>query len=212
MVQDAASRTLRSTVNTHTPRIQVILGSTRQGRAGEQVARWFADLAAQRDDVDVELVDLRDWPLPFFDSPTSPKRELSDDPRVRAWSAKVAEADGYVLVTPEYNYGYPAVLKNALDHLYYEWNDKPVGFVGYGGMAGGIRAVQQLRQVVVELGLVQTHAQVIIPKVFAAFDETGQPVDTFHPQMASALLDEVAEWATILQAKREQNKAELASA
>ena len=187
----------------HTPRIQVILGSTRQGRAGEQVARWFADLAAQRDDIDVELVDLRDWPLPFFDSPTSPKRELSDDPRVRAWSAKVAEADGYVLVTPEYNYGYPAVLKNALDHLYYEWNDKPVGFVGYGGMAGGIRAVQQLRQVVVELGLVQTHAQVIIPKVFAAFDDAGQPVDGFHPKMAATLLDEVAEWATLLQSKRD---------
>jgi NAD(P)H-dependent FMN reductase len=184
------------------PRIQVILGSTRQGRAGEQVARWFTDLAADRPDLDVELVDLRDWPLPFFDSPVSPKRELSDDPRVQAWAAKIAEADGFVFVTPEYNYGYPAVLKNALDTIYYEWNDKPVAFVGYGGIAGGIRAVQQLRQVVVELGLVQMHTQVIIPKVFAAFGDDGQPVDAGHARTASALLDQLAEWAPLLAAKR----------
>jgi len=201
-------------VNTRTPRIQVILGSTREGRAGEQVARWVADLAAQRSDVDIELVDLRDFPLPFFDSPVSPKRALSDDPRVQAWAAKVAEADGYIFVTPEYNYGYPAVLKNALDHLYYQWNDKPVGFVGYGGIAGGIRAVQQLRQVVVELGLVQVRTQVLIPKVFAAFADDGQPVDAMHATTASALLDEVADWARMLQAKREADASatELASA
>jgi NAD(P)H-dependent FMN reductase len=201
-------------VNTRTPRIQVILGSTREGRAGEQVARWVADLAAQRSDVDIELVDLRDFPLPFFDSPVSPKRALSDDPRVQAWAAKVAEADGYIFVTPEYNYGYPAVLKNALDHLYYQWNDKPVGFVGYGGIAGGIRAVQQLRQVVVELGLVQVRTQVLIPKVFAAFGDDGQPADAMHSKTASALLDEVADWARMLQAKREADASatELASA
>ncbi len=190
-------------MTTSTPRIHVILGSTREGRAGEQVARWFAGVAAQRPDVDIELVDLRDYPLPFFESPVSPKRALSDDPRVQAWAAKVAEADGYVFVTPEYNYGYPAVLKNALDHLYYQWNDKPVGFVGYGGVAGGIRAVQQLRQVVVELGLVQVRTQVLIPKVFAAFGDDDQPVDAMHAKTASALLDEVADWALTLRTKRD---------
>lgn len=184
------------------PQIQVILGSTRQGRSGEQVAKWFTGLAAQRSDIDIELVDLRDFPLPFFDSPTSPKRELSGDPSVQAWAAKVGAADGFIIVTPEYNYGYPAVLKNALDHLYYEWNDKPVGFVGYGGMAGGIRAVQQLRQVVVELGLLQTHAQVLIPRVFSAFDDDGQPLDAIHEGTASTLLDEVSDWARLLQVKR----------
>ena len=201
-------------MTTPSPRIHVILGSTREGRAGEQVARWVADLAAQRSDVDIELVDLRDFPLPFFDSPVSPKRALSDDPRVQAWAAKVAEADGYVFVTPEYNYGYPAVLKNALDHLYYQWNDKPVGFVGYGGIAGGIRAVQQLRQVVVELGLAQVRTQVLIPKVFAAFGDDGQPADAMHSTTASALLDEVADWARMLQEKRnaDASATELASA
>lgn len=201
-------------MSTRTPRIQVILGSTREGRAGDKVARWFVDLAAQRSDVEIELVDLRDFPLPFFDSPVSPKRALSDDPRVRAWAAKVDEADGYVFVTPEYNYGYPAVLKNAVDHIYYQWNDKPVGFVGYGGVAGGIRAVQQLRQVVVELGLAQVRTQVLIPKVFAAFDDAGQPVDAMHAKTAAALLDEVADWARMFQARRDAaaSAEELASA
>ncbi len=189
-------------MSTRTPRIQLILGSTREGRAGEQVAQWFAHLAAERDDVEIELVDLREFPLPFFDSPVSPKRRIGDDPRIQAWAAKVAEADGYIFVTPEYNYGYPAVLKNALDHLYYQWNDKPVGFVGYGGIAGGIRAVQQLRQVVVELGLAQVRTQVLIPKVFTAFGDDGQPVDAMHATTASALLDEVADWARMLQVKR----------
>ena len=189
-------------MNSSAPRIQVILGSTREGRAGEQVARWVTALATQRGDVQVELVDLRDYPLPFFESAVSPKRALSDDPRVQAWAAKIAEADGYVFVTPEYNYGYPAVLKNALDYLYYQWNDKPVGFVGYGGVAGGIRAVQQLRQVVVELGLIQVRTQVLIPRVFAAFGEDGQPIDAMHTTTASALLDEMADWARTLGAKR----------
>lgn len=194
------------------PRIQVILGSTRQNRAGELVAQWITGLAESRSDVDVELVDLREFPLPFFEAPMSPKRELADDPRVRAWAAKVAEADGYVLVTPEYNYGYSAVLKNALDSIYYEWNDKPVGLVGYGALGGGLRAVMQLRQVVVELGLVQTHAQVIMPWVSRAFDENGQPRDEMAGRMASAMLDEVVEWAHLLRAKRQAAEAQDQSA
>jgi NAD(P)H-dependent FMN reductase len=184
------------------PKIAVILGSTRQGRIGERVARWLLDQAAGRTDVQLELVDLRDFPLPFFDSPVSPKRAISDDPRVRAWAHKVSEADGYILVTPEYNFGYSAVLKNALDHLYYPWNDKPVGFVGYGGVSGGLRAVQQLRQVVVELGMVQTHAQVIIHRVGAAFGDNGQLPDPMLATAASDLLDEVVEWALLLRTKR----------
>lgn len=187
---------------TSNPRIQVILGSTRQGRSGDRVAQWFVDLAHQRPDLDAELVDLRDWPLPFFDSPTSPKRELSDDARVQAWADKVDAADGYVIVTPEYNFGYPAVLKNALDHLYHQWTGKPVAFVGYGGMSGGLRSVHQLRQVVVELGLTQLQAQVIIPRVFSAFDEQGRPVDPMHERTASTVLGEIAEWAELLRTRR----------
>ena len=192
-----------------TPRIQVILGSTRQNRAGEKVARWITDLADARTDMDAELVDLRDYPLPFFDSPFPPKRALPDDPQVQAWAAKVADADGFILVTPEYNYGYSAVLKNALDTLYYEWNDKPVGIVGYGAVGGGLRAVMQLRQVVVELGLVQANAGVIVPFAGRAFGEDGTPNEEVTERMANAMLTEVAGWLPTLQAKREA-KAEAA--
>jgi NAD(P)H-dependent FMN reductase len=118
------------------PNIQVILGSTRQGRSGEKVARWFMSHAEARADIDVELVDLRDWPLPFFDQQMPPMMGGYSDPEQQRWAEQVARADGYVLVTPEYNHGYPAVLKNALDHLFAEWNGKPVGFVGYGGPGG----------------------------------------------------------------------------
>ena len=133
------------------PHIQVILGSTRNGRLGDRVAAWFMGHASVRRDLTAELVDLRDWPLPFFDEPTPPIRGGYANPAQRAWAAKVEAADGYVFVSPEYNHGYTAVLKNALDHLYAEWTYKPAGFVGYGGLGGGIRAVEQLRQVVVEL-------------------------------------------------------------
>ena len=184
------------------PNIQIILGSTRQGRSGGKVARWFGDVAASRDDLNVELVDLRDWPLPFFDEPIPPMRRLGEDERIQAWAGKIREADGFVLVTPEYNHGYPAVLKNALDHLYYEWNDKPVGFVGYGGQSGGIRAVQQLRQVVIELAMVPMRQQVILPKVYTAFDDAGNITDEGLNRSASAVLDELVPWAELLQTRR----------
>ena len=177
------------------PHIQVILGSTRQGRHGDKVANWFMHHAGARDDISVELVDLADWPLPFFDSPVPPAYAPSPDPRTRAWAAKVAEADGYVLVTPEYNHGYPAVLKNALDHLYREWNGKPVGFVGYGGPGGGVRAVEQLRQVVVELSMFPLRHQVILANAYAAFDDTGTLTATARAdtdRQAVAVLDELA--------------------
>ena len=186
------------------PLIQIVLGSTREGRVGEKVASWFAGIAAERTDIRVELVDLRDYPLPFFDSPMSPKRGLSDDPRIQAWADKISQADGFVVVTPEYNYGYPAVLKNALDHLYYQWNDKAVSFVGYGGVSGGMRAVLQLRQVVVELGMVQTHTQVTIPMAPRILNDDAATLDKQFDVTAAAVLDEIADWATLLRTKRDR--------
>jgi NAD(P)H-dependent FMN reductase len=147
----------------------------RQGRFGEHVARWFLQHAQARPDLDVELVDLRDWPLPFFDQQMPPMMGGYSDAAQQRWAQQVARADGYVLITPEYNHGYPAVLKNALDHVFAEWNGKPVGFVGYGGPGAGLRAVEQLRQVVVELEMVPMRQQVAIPNVYAAFDEQGRP-------------------------------------
>jgi NAD(P)H-dependent FMN reductase len=172
------------------PHLHVILGSTRQGRFGDRVSEWFMSIAADRPDATVELVDLRDWPLPFFDQPVPPMMGDYGDPLQQEWAAKVAEADGFVLVTPEYNHGYPAVLKNALDHLYAEWVGKSVGFVGYGGPGGGIRAVEQLRQVVIELGMIPTRAQVAIPGVYRAFQD-GAPNDPVLERTASGVLDEV---------------------
>jgi NAD(P)H-dependent FMN reductase len=174
------------------PLVHVILGSTRQGRAGERVARWFLDQAEGRDDLRLELVDLRDWSLPFFDSAVPPMMGRYDDPAQQAWAAHVARADAYVLVTPEYNHGYPAVLKNALDTVFAEWRGKPVGFVGYGGPGGGIRAVEQLRQVVVELDMHPLRDAVVLPRVYAAFDEQGRLHDPAPAAEAKAVLDGVA--------------------
>jgi NAD(P)H-dependent FMN reductase len=174
------------------PLVQVVLGSTRQGRFGDRVARWFLEATGDRDDLRLELVDLRDWPLPFLDCPAPPITGRYEDPSQRAWAAHVARADAYVVITPEYNHGYPAVLKNALDTVYAEWGGKPVGFVGYGGPGGGIRAVEQLRQVVVELDMMPLREQVVLPRVYSAFDEAGRLRDQSPVAEATALLDAVA--------------------
>ncbi len=184
-----------------TPHLQVILGSTRTGRFGDRVADWFVQRSADRTDLTSELVDLRDWPLPFYDQQKSPMMGGYTDDAQQRWAEKVSTADGYVFVTPEYNHGYPAVLKNALDHLYAEWNDKPAAFVGYGGTGGGIRAVEQLRQVVIELKMVPMRNQVILPAVYHLFRE-GPPSDPALTAAADAVLDEAAGWAARLRADR----------
>jgi NAD(P)H-dependent FMN reductase len=185
------------------PNIQVILGSTRQGRSGDKVASWFMEHARARTALDAELVDLRDWPLPFFDQPLPPAMGSPTDALQQRWARQVARADGFVLVAPEYNHGYPAVLKNALDHLYAEWNGKPVAFVGYGGSGGGLRAVEQLRQVVVELEMVPLRQQVAIAGAHGAFDEQGRLRDAArYDAQAGGLLDELTRWTSVLATAR----------
>jgi len=142
-------------------RIGIIVGSTRPQRLSEQVARWVHDLAAQRTDAEFELIDLRDHELPLFDEPIPPARGQYTNDHTKRWSAVISSFDGFVIVTPEYSHGMPAVLKNALDYLYAEWNNKAVGFVSY-GTAGGVRAVEQLRQVAGELQLADVRAQVAL--------------------------------------------------
>jgi NAD(P)H-dependent FMN reductase len=129
-------------------KIQVIVGSVREGCASAPVARWVQAGASEQ--IDAELVDLADWPLPMFALATPPAMGDYKDPLQKRWAAKIGEADGYVLVSPEYNHGTSAVLKNALDYLYAEWNRKPVAFVSFGN-TGGARAVEQLRSIAVEL-------------------------------------------------------------
>jgi NAD(P)H-dependent FMN reductase len=151
------------------PRILVILGSTREGRVGERVAHWLLRQLDGQQAAAFELVDLRDYPLPIYEGPSGERRGAT----VQRWADKVAAVDGYVVVTPEYNHGYPAALKSALDHAYDEWNRKPVAFVSYGGHAAGYRAVEQLRLVAVELQMVPIREQVAIQAPWAAFDEQG---------------------------------------
>lgn len=188
-----------------TPHIQIIVGSIREGRVGEPIAAWFAERAAQRADLTVELIDLRDWNLPFLVQPMPPMRGYRDEITHR-WAAKIAHGDGYVLITPEYNHGYPASLKNALDHLYAEWVRKPVSYVSYGGPGGGARAVEQLRQVAVEFQQAPLRHQVMIHRFWEHLGESGF-AGTGYEAEAEALLDELAWWAFALKSAREQTRA-----
>jgi NAD(P)H-dependent FMN reductase len=187
------------------PRIGIILATTRQGRFGDTPARWIHEIASRRDDMEVELVDLRDYPLPFFDEPRSPAWLTPEKPEVRRWAAKIAGLDGYLFVTAEYNRSVPAVLKNALDYTYPEWNRKPAAFLGYGAV-GAARAVEHLRLIAVELQMTPTRASIHIGmepflavlqghKTLADFDYLNKGAET--------TLDELAWWARALKAARE---------
>jgi len=197
---------------TVTMKIQVIIGSTRQNRFSEKPATWIYEEAKKRKELDVELVDLQDYPLPFFDEPTSPMRMKGEYPNdnVQKWANKVAEADGYIIVSPEYNHGYPAILKNAFDHIYPEWNKKPVGFVSYGN-AGGARAIEQLRQVVVELQMAPIKQAIHVPvQVYLAVmrpqeGDTSNPFDTLK-DTAHSFLDQLIWWTKALKGAREEEK------
>jgi NAD(P)H-dependent FMN reductase len=185
------------------PHIQIVLASTRHQRRGEPIARWMADIAAARGDLTSELVDLAAFELPLLAGATPPPmRSDAREEAAREWADKIASADGYVLVVPEYNHGYPAAIKNALDHLFTEWNRKPVGFVSYGGLSGGVRAVEQLRQVAVELEMVPLRRQIAIPRIWEALSESGELRDPQEPQ-AGLLLDDLVWWARTLRSGRE---------
>lgn len=171
-------------------KIKVILGSSRQGRNGKKVADWFMKQTESfKDRLDFELLDLADWPIPFFDNPGSPAMGAELSGLAIDWSKKIADSDGIIIVTPEYNHGYPAVLKNALDVIYKEWNYKPVSFVSYGAVSAGIRAVEQLKQVVLELKMYPMHEEVNIHFVWQAFDEKGEVIDKSLEHKAVALLE-----------------------
>ncbi|MFF2267913.1 NADPH-dependent FMN reductase [Cellulosimicrobium cellulans] len=188
---------------TSTPRLAVLVGSTRTGRNSEGVARWVLDRAVQRTDATFELVDLADHPLPHLDEALPPRLQQYENPLVWEWSRVIDGFDGYVVVTPEYNHAPPAVLKNALDWLYHEWADKAVGFVGYGAQ-GGTRAVEQLRLVAGELQLADVRTQVGL-SLYDDFEEfrTFAPRER-HLRDLDATLDEVVAWSRALATVRER--------
>src|ERR1700704_991083 len=179
------------------PRIGIILGSTRPNRNGEQVARWVYDIASQRSDAEFELVDLRDYPLPHLDEPMPPSLGQYQGDHTRQWAAKIASFDGFVIVTPEYNQGTSGVLKNAIDYLYAEWNNKAVGFVSYGS-ADGARAVEHLRLVAGELQMADVRQQVVL-SLMTEFENFSvfKPGDYNLPAL-NTLLDQVVAWSSAL--------------
>jgi NAD(P)H-dependent FMN reductase/ketosteroid isomerase-like protein len=177
-------------------KIGIVLGSTRHGRVGDQVARWVHERAGRRTDAAFELVDLRDHPLPHLEEPPGFSGRYADE-RTRTWAAVVASCDGFVLVTPEYHHSVPGVLKNAMDHIHVEWNSKAAGFVSYGGV-GGARSVEQLRLVCGALQLADVTPQVTLPLATEFENRTVfKPGDT---QLAALdlVLDHVVAWSTAL--------------
>ncbi len=181
----------------------IVIGSTRPGRKAETVARWVYDIAKKRDDAEFEIVDIKDFNLPMLDEPMSPMMGQYSQPHTKGWAAKIATFDAFVFVTPEYNHSTSGALKNALDFLYREWNNKAAGFVGYGG-AGGTRAVEQLRLVMGELQIADVRAQVAL-SMFTDFEN----YTVFKPgprqeSSVNAMLDQVIAWGGALKTLRQQ--------
>ena len=187
-------------------RIGIILGSTRPNRNGEQVAKWVLDIASRRDDAEFELVDLRDYPLPHLDEPLPPSLGQYQNEHTKQWAEKIASFDGFVIVTPEYNHGTSGVLKNAIDYLYAEWNNKAVGFVSYGAV-GGARAAEHLRLVAGELQMADVRQQVAL-SLLTEFENFSvlKPSD-YSQASLSTLLDQVIAWSTALAPLRKQTAA-----
>lgn len=185
-------------------KLHIITVSTRQGRQGHKVAAWFAEHAKQHGTFELELIDLAEVNLPMFDEPHHPRLQRYEHEHTKAWSATINRADAYVFVTPEYNFGTPPSLLNALDYLVKEWQYKPVGFVSYGGVSGGLRGVQMVKQVVTTLKMVPVMEAVAVPFFTQFIDDAA---GTFAPpavqsKAATALLNEVHKWAVALKTMR----------
>jgi NAD(P)H-dependent FMN reductase len=190
-------------------KIKVIIGSTRQGRFSEKPAHWIFDEARKLPGVDVELLDLRDYPMPFFDEaiPPSAIKEPYANPIVQKWTQKIADGEAFIVVTPEYNHGPSAVLKNAFDYVNREWHKKPIGFVSYGS-ALGARGIQQLRITAIELQMAPIRQAILIPgAVYMAASKETTPVkpELFEPIAAAkdTFLDQLLWWAKALKTARD---------
>lgn len=183
-------------------RIAIILGSTRPNRVGEAVGHWVHDLASGRTDAKYELIDLKEVNLPLLDEPVSPAQGKYSKDHTKAWAARIEPFDGFVFVTAEYNHGIPAALKNALDFLYREWNNKAAGFVSYGS-AGGARAVECLRLVMGELQVADVRAQVLLSLATDFENYTTFKPAARHEKSLHMMLGQVVAWAGALKALRQ---------
>jgi len=190
-------------------KILIILGSIRKNRFSEKPAKWIFEEAKKHEGLEVELVDLKDYPLPFFDEPISPSmiKEPYSNENVKILTKKVEEADGFVIISPEYNHGYSAVLKNMLDYIYKEWNNKAIGFVSYGAV-GGARVVEQLRQVAIELQMAPIRQAIHIPPqlffdIMMGKNNDPNPFDNLK-QQSDSFLNQLIWWTKTLKDAREQ--------
>jgi NAD(P)H-dependent FMN reductase len=184
-------------------RIAIIIGSTRPGRKAEAVGKWVYEIAQKRSHAEFELVDIKDFNLPLLDEPMPPIMGQYTQHHTKTWSAKIASFDAYVFVTPEYNHGTSGALKNAIDFLFAEWNNKAAGFVSYGG-AGGARAVEQLRLVMAEVQIATVRNQVLL-SMFTDFENFSvfKPAPQ-HEKSVNAMLDQVIAWGSALKALRKK--------
>lgn len=183
-------------------KLAITVGSTRPGRVGESVAQWAFQLAKARGDAAFELVDIADFQLPLLDEPIPPAQGKYSKEHTQRWAARIASFDGFVFVTPEYNHAPSGALKNAIDYLYAEWNDKAAGFVGYGS-AGGVRAVEQLRLIMAEVQVATVRNQVAL-SLFTDFENfTNFKPAARHEQSFHQMLDQLVAWGGALKRLRE---------
>ena len=190
-------------VVSHLMLLQIVIVSTRQGRKGDAVARWFATQARAHAAFDIEIVDLAEVNLPLFDEPEHPRLRKYQHDHTKRWSERVSRADAFVFVTPEYNYSAPPSLVNALDYLLHEWAYKPVGFVSYGGVSGGTRSVQMSKLLLTAVKMMPIPEAVTLPffmRMFGA-DGTFAPDETQN-KAAAAMLDELKRWTDALRTLR----------
>jgi NAD(P)H-dependent FMN reductase len=190
-------------------KLHVIIGSTRPGRAADLVAPWVIDRAKNHGGFDVEVLDLRDWALPMFTETFESLGDINDptysSPVVRSWNHKIAEADAFLAITPEYNHSVPAVLKNAIDSVFFSFafRNKPIAAVGYsGGIAGGVRAIEHLAQIAVEAEMMPLRTAPIFPQVFQAFTPEHQPVNPVAEISLQIALDDLKWWSDVLEKAR----------
>jgi NAD(P)H-dependent FMN reductase len=190
-------------------KLHIIIGSTRPGRAADLVAPWVIDIVQGHGAFEVEVLDLRDWPLPMFGETFQTVGDFSDptysSPLVRSWNKKIEEADAYLVITPEYNHSVPAVLKNAIDSVFvsFAFRNKPMSVVGYsGGIAGGVRAIEHLAHIAIEAEMVPLRTTTIFPQVFEAFGEDQRPKNPVAELSLLIALDDLKWWSDVLVAGR----------
>lgn len=195
-------------------KLQIVIGSTRPDRAADRVASWVVDRARCHGEFDVEVLDLRDWPLPMFAETIASVGDFANptfsDPIVKRWNTKITEGDGYLFITPEYNHSVPAVLKNAIDSVFvtFAFRNKPAAFVGYSvGHIAGARAVEHLAHVAIEMEMVPLRDTVLIPAVGAAFTDDGAAADPLADASLTVVLDNLAWWIGVLNGARQSQLA-----